>query len=200
MNEKENNSRTHEPSLRELTSELDGLRELVDEKFRRLKDIIDERDRLYKERADGQKTAVDAALTANKDLTAQAMTASKESAQKTEQAQLTYNISHNDLLKKQDAMIPRTEFDQAKSTWLEKFDGTKTTWQTQFDSLKDTLKAEIGSLKESRSERGGKELALQRVQTQTNWSTGIVITVCLSVLSLAIALAALLTRVYMGKP
>ena len=106
----------------------------------------------------------------------------------------------NDLLKKQDAMIPRTEFDQAKSTWLEKFDAAKTTWQTQFDSLKDTLKAEIGSLERSRSEGGGKELAMQKAQTQTNWSTGIVITVCLSVLSLAIALAALLTRVYMGKP
>jgi hypothetical protein len=44
------NGRTHEPSLRELTAELDGIRGIFDEKIDRVREVADERDRRYEER------------------------------------------------------------------------------------------------------------------------------------------------------
>lgn len=49
MNE-DRNGRTHEPSLRELTAELDGIRSVFDEKVDRVREVADERDRRYEER------------------------------------------------------------------------------------------------------------------------------------------------------
>src|ERR1700721_606338 len=48
--EKTDNGRTHEPSLRELTAELDGVRGIFDEKVDRVREVADERDRRYEER------------------------------------------------------------------------------------------------------------------------------------------------------
>src|ERR1700733_5082884 len=48
--EKTDNGRTHEPSLRELTAELDGVRGIFDEKVDRVREVADERDRRYEKR------------------------------------------------------------------------------------------------------------------------------------------------------
>lgn len=87
----ETNGRTHEPTLRELTAEMDGLRELIMAKFDGIKETLNERDRLYKERAE----------------------ASEKAIVKAEDAQKAYNQNHNDLARKMDeqnkATIPRIE-------------------------------------------------------------------------------------------
>jgi hypothetical protein len=45
-----NGIRTHEPSLRELTAELDGVRSVFDEKIDGVREVADERDRRYEQR------------------------------------------------------------------------------------------------------------------------------------------------------
>jgi hypothetical protein len=42
--------RTHEPAIQELTSDLDGMRGVFDEKIDRVREVADERDRRYEER------------------------------------------------------------------------------------------------------------------------------------------------------
>lgn len=108
-----NGTRTHEPSLRELTSELDGVRGLLDARIQANREILDERDRLYKERDDARRTAVDAALAAVKEQTKASFEASEKAIVKAEEAQKSYNSSHNDLARKMDdqnkATMPRPE-------------------------------------------------------------------------------------------
>lgn len=107
------NGRTHEPSLRELTGQLDDAKELLLAKYGSLEKILDERDRLYKERDDARRTAVDAALMAVKEQTKASFDASEKAIVKAEEAQKQYNQSHNDLARKMDdqnkATMPRME-------------------------------------------------------------------------------------------
>ena len=78
------NGRTHEPSLRELTTELDGLRKLLEARVDAIREVVDERDRLYKERDEARRTAVDAALTAVKDQTKASFDASEKAIVKSD--------------------------------------------------------------------------------------------------------------------
>jgi hypothetical protein len=108
-----NGSRTHEPSLREVVAELDGLRQL-----------FEERHKWYEKQDKDRQLAVDKALAAVEKQTASAfdaakeangaaLIAQKESSLKTEEAQKQYNVGHNDLIKKMDQQnrdtMPRTE-------------------------------------------------------------------------------------------
>ena len=108
-----NGNRTHEPSLRELTAELDGLRDLLLAKIEAFKEILDERDKLYTERDNSRRTAVDAALMAVKEQTKASFDASEKAISKAEGAQNSYNQTHNDLSRKLDEQnkltMPRTE-------------------------------------------------------------------------------------------
>lgn len=123
------NGRLHEPTLRELTSELDGLRGLLLAKLDSLRELIDERDRLYKERDESQHTAVAAALTAVKEQTTAAFAASKEAIQEAKKSQDAYNITHNDLVRKMDdqnkATMPRAETEARFRSLDEKVDEVK---------------------------------------------------------------------------
>lgn len=108
-------SRTHEPSLRELTANLDGLRELLLSKLEAAKEVSTERDRLYAERDAARRAAVDAALVAMKEQTSQSFAASEKAIVKAEEAQHAYNVVHNDLARKMDdqnkATMPRMEIE-----------------------------------------------------------------------------------------
>jgi phosphopantetheinyl transferase (holo-ACP synthase) len=156
------NGRTHEPSLRELTVDLDGVKALLTERIEGLRLVMDERHNLYKERADSQKTAVDDALVAAKEKTEAAFAASKEAIVKAENSQTAYNVSHNDLLKKQDAMMPRLEVDRIVLSWQEKL---------------DDLKDEVGSLRESRSESGGKQKTVEADRLQRNVNVALLVSI-----------------------
>ena len=141
------NGRTHEPNLRELTVETDGLRDLLIEKIERLREVMTN------------------SLSAQEKLTTQAFAASKEAITKAETAQTQYNTGHNDLLKKQDSMISRTEFDVVKNGWNEKF-----------DAMKDSTKLEISGLRESRSEGIGKGATWNTVLVIAGIVAGVLVT------------------------
>lgn len=118
------NGRLHDPTLHELTAELDGLRELLLAKLESSREILDERDRLYKERDDARRTAVDAALAAVKEQTKASFDASEKAIVKAEEAQKSYNQSHNDLARKMDeqgkATMPRSETESRFNAMEEK--------------------------------------------------------------------------------
>lgn len=130
MNGENNGSRTHEPSLRELTAELDGLREVLLAKLEAAKEIFNERDKLYKERDESRRTMVDAALVAQKEQTKASFEASEKAIVKAEEAQKSYNQSHNDLVRKMDeqnkATMPRTETESRFRTLEEKINELRT--------------------------------------------------------------------------
>ena len=91
-----NGTRTHEPSLRELTVDMDGKVDTINEKIKNLHNLIDERDRLYSERNDSQKVAVDAALAAAKEQTGASFASSEKAIVKAENAQNEYNARSNE--------------------------------------------------------------------------------------------------------
>jgi hypothetical protein len=109
----DNGPRTHEPNLRELTADLDGLRELILSRLEAMEKLASERDRWYTERDKDRQASVDKALTAVKEQTAASFAASEKAILKAEEAQRSYNASHNDLARKMDdqgkATMPRTE-------------------------------------------------------------------------------------------
>jgi phosphopantetheinyl transferase (holo-ACP synthase) len=145
--DRDTNGRTHEPSLRELTAELDGIDKLLTEKIERLREVVM------------------SALAAQKELTGQSFAASKEAIIKAENAQSQYNVGHNDLLKKQDAMIPRHEFDALKQTWNDKFDANK-----------DAMKVEMSGMRQSIDQSAGKGMAWQTMLVIAGIIAGVLIT------------------------
>lgn len=130
MSEEPCASRTHEPSLRELTAELDGLRKLVAAEVKAADTLAKERDKWYTERDKDRQASVDKALTAAKEQTASSFAASKEAILKAEEAQRAYNTAHNDLARKMDeqnkATIPRQESEARFRTIEEKVNEVRT--------------------------------------------------------------------------
>lgn len=158
-------------TLSEIKSELDGLREVVLAKQEALREIIDERDRLYKERDDSRRTAVDAALAAVKEQTKATFEASEKAIVKAEEAQKSYNSSHNDLSRKMDeqykAMTPQSE---ARLKWdnsdreiadiRKELIANREAANKDNTNLRDMIMKEISGLRESRSEGTGKSAGL----------------------------------------
>jgi hypothetical protein len=68
--------RTHEPSLRELTAELDGVNNVLSQQITSLREVVDERDRRYEDR-----------FTAMDEKTGLALTSSEKAVTKAEVAQ-----------------------------------------------------------------------------------------------------------------
>jgi len=148
--------RTHEPALREVVADLDGLRLLHEEKIanaiRRMEDVeerlgekMDERDKRYTERDESRTTAVNAALIAAKELNAASQASSKEAIIKAESAQQSYNERSNEFRGQLDdqakRLISRLEVEQVVKNFEEKI---------------NRLDTDMRSLRESRSEIGGK--------------------------------------------
>ena len=159
MKDEPNGVRTHEPSLRELTAELDGMRDLLLEKIEATKGILDERDKLYTERALSGGKAVDAALKAAETLTNAAFAASEKAIVKAEEAQKSYNQSHNDLARKMDeqgkATMPRPEV------------------ETRFHSLEE----KIGVIRDALAASGGVVLGGKAIKDDNRTNIGIIVAV-----------------------
>lgn len=154
------NGRTHEPNLREITSELDGLRELMDE-----------RDRRYGTVAQDAKEAVAAALSAQKELTTAAFAASEKAIGKAEAAQIDYNARSNEFRQALDDSnkdkLSRVEADNRFHVVEEKIgDGKRA-----LDQYKDSQAAEIRSLRETRSMNVGMKEAATETRAQSNITT-----------------------------
>lgn len=177
------NNRTHEPSLRELTAELDGLREWIEARLDGIRELLNERDRLYRERDDSRRTAVDAALTAVKEQTKASFEASEKAIVKAEEAQRAYNLSHNDLSKKLDeqnkATMPRTEAESRFHTLQEKIDEVRNT---------------VAEVRNALASGGGVIVGGKAMKDESRSNIALVVAVGSLLLAIAVAALALLNR------
>lgn len=172
LEDKDNNGRTHEPSLRELTSDLDGLRDLVFSKINSLRDLFDERDKLYRERIDAQKEALLTALNANKEQTKASFDASEKAIVKAEDAQRAYNASHNDLIRKMEFMLPQSEarlkwdtIDKETGEIRRELTNNRELIQKEIQNLRSEFMKEVGSIRTFQSEGTGRSVGQHLVGT-----------------------------------
>lgn len=147
----ENNGRTHEPNLRELTAELDGMRREFAARFDGIVKVMDERDKLYKERAEGSKTAVDAALKAADTFNSANSMASEKAVTKSELNAEKWRDNANEW---RGAMIDRE---------------SKFASRVEVDNEIRNMAKEIASLRETRSEGTGKTHTVDRLGGIVGW-------------------------------
>lgn len=166
--------RNHDPSIRELTSQLDDLKELIGVELRSVRVVMEERDRRYEERFRAQEVAVATALTAIKEQTAANFAASEKAIGKAENAQADYNVRSNEFRGQLDdqakTLLPRAEAAARFGNQDEKF---------------EQIRKDIASLRESRSEGGGKEKSSDKL-----------IAYAFGAFGLGVALATLLVRMF----
>ena len=199
------NGRTHEPSLRELTSELDGVKALLESKLEFISTLLEERDSRYKERFDTQEKHTDKLFEAKDKSVEVAFLNSKEAISKAEEAQASYNLSHNDLARRMDeqykSMVPTKEaqlkwdaIDKETSELRKEFYILRDMLPKEINGLRSELMKEISSLRESRSEQGGGARVLEAAHSQHNWSVGIIVAIVLSLAASAISAVEILIR------
>ena len=133
--------RSHEPNLRQLTAELDGLRAVMTAKLEAMKALIDERDRMYAERDTSRRTAVEAALIAAKEQTATSFAASKEAISKADTAQHEYNIRSNEFRGQLDDQAKRLIARSEVETMLKNQDEKLSRLDMELRALRDTVGA-----------------------------------------------------------
>lgn len=171
MTDTTNGGRTHEPSLRELTAQLDDLKELVDIKDTATRELMHERDRRYEDRFKGQETAVAAALAAQKELTTSAFASSEKAIGKAETAQSDYNVRSNEFRGQLDdqakMLMPRTETENTFKQHRELIDRLRDEGRIAVEAgtresrlLVESVRAEIVTLQKSEVQaQGRKELS-----------------------------------------
>jgi hypothetical protein len=164
------NGRVHDPSLRELTAELDGVRELLISKVESSRVVMDERDVRYEQRFKAMDEKTSLALTASEKAVSKAETA-------TEKRFDAVNEFRGTLSDQARLLIPREEVNARFSASDQKIEG-----------LKEQFQKDIGSLKETRSEVSGKEKGRDHT-----WA--IALAIGLAVLGDIIAVAAILTHI-----
>jgi hypothetical protein len=151
----DNNGRTHDPSLRELTADLDGLRALIEAQLSAIHELLEERDKRYTERSEDQKSAITSALAAAKEQTRAAFEASERAITKSEEAQSQYNVRSNefrDQLRDQATLLmTRTESLAMHRSADDKF----VAFVVTHEKIHEGLLKEIAGLRESRSASGG---------------------------------------------
>lgn len=133
---------TPEPTHRDLCSEVRELRA----DLRGHKELMDERNRRYEQSFRESKEAVSAALQAAKEQTQAAFLASEKAIVKAEAAQNAYNTSHNDLLRKQELLVPRIEMDSRFKSMDEKLLDSRKVDDAQIKSIDE----KIGEIRKSR--------------------------------------------------
>jgi chromosome segregation ATPase len=175
----------------QLTSRENGLialtREIIETKLDERDRRYDERDKRYEERDrryDQQfksaEVAVNAALAAQQKLTDAAFAASEKAITKAEEAQKSYNQTHNDLSRKLDeqnkATMPRQEVESRFNSEAERL---------------EEVKNKVAELEKYRSSLLGKDTAQERGQATTALWIGVAISVVLGLASLIVQLAKL---------
>lgn len=182
MRDESTNGRTHEPSLRELTAELEGLKELMVSKFEASGNLALERDTRYEQRFKAMDEKTGLALTASEKAVVKAETA-------TEKRFDSVNEFRGQLKDQASTLLPRLEADAQFKVYEDKIDLLKdqavtllprSEADTQFrgyDDKIDDLKKEIHSLRESRVVTVAKELEKKETQSTVQWSVGTILTV-----------------------
>jgi hypothetical protein len=165
-------NRTHEPSLRELTIDLDGVKELFSEKVAGLQKLADERDRRYEERFSSITTQTNSALQSSKEAVTKAENA-------TEKRFDTVNEFRGTLSDQAASLLPRAE--------------ASTKFQAYDDRLGE-MKDAIDKLRDNQNTSSGKEIAGDRSRAQSDWGIGLVVAIGVALLSAVISIVALFVR------
>jgi hypothetical protein len=138
-----NGNRTHEPSLRELTAELDGLRNLFMERCNSIKELMDERHQHYKERDSDRQTEVE-----------KAQASMNKAVDKAEQSQAAYNKTHNDLMRQMGDERAEAKADQMPRKEIEgKFETIEQKVQEQKQELTRIGSRDAGASKSKEDNR-----------------------------------------------
>jgi len=135
------NGRTHEPDIRELTAQLDGLREL-----------LEERDRRYCERFKAQDDKTILALTSAKEAVGKAEAATERRFESVNEFRATLSDQARDLM-------PRKEADQRFQALADRIEVLK----KAADEQRDQMRRDIAALQLAQSAGAG-----AKTQTQTS--------------------------------
>ena len=133
MDDKHENGRTHEPSLRELTAELDGCKEVLEAKINASIQVSNERDRRYEDRFKAMDEKTSLALTSSE----KAVTKAEVATEKRFDAVNEFRGTLNDYQAK---LLPRAEADAKFGGYDEKF---------------EDIKKELSALREAKSKGEG---------------------------------------------
>ena len=131
--------------------------------FKSFRELMSERDIRYMGMFTASRDAVASALAAQKELTNGAFASSEKAIVKAEEAQKSYNASHNDLARKMD--------EQNKATMP----------RTETESRMANIEGKINDLREGRSRMIGKDQALSDAGVATRWVIGLAIAVALAI-------------------
>ena len=127
---------------------VESLKEHMDDKVHALDEKLDNYDRRYEEKFNGQQVAVKDALAAQ-----------EKASQKTESAQREYNLSHNDLLRKMEAMVPLTEYKSGVKT----IEDIISVGESNTEKRIDRMESDIRILRESKSGIEGKNSSMEQM-------------------------------------
>lgn len=164
----DNNGRTHEPSLRELTAELDGATALLKASVENLAEVMNERDRRYEDRFTAMDEKTSLALAGSEKAVSKAETATEKRFDAVNEFRGTLSDQATNLL-------PRAE--------------ASAKFQSYDEKLED-MKKEIGSLRESRSGSAGAKDERAVVVAQNNWGSHMLLLGLFSAASLIVAILA----------
>jgi len=207
-------ARTHEPSLRELTGQLDDLKELIQSELRGIREVMQERDRRYDAQFRNGEENVKAALAAAEKQTMAAFQASEKAIVKAEEAQKSYNQTHNDLSRKMDeqykTMIPRQEAEKQFETWnsrlndmkdqlgqtreevLRELSGLRESGSREVSTVRNLVMSEIQGLRESRSESGGRSAGQTVAQSAQQVSNSFIVACIIAAVGLGALIVSIL--------
>lgn len=158
--------RTHDLSLRELTSDVDGLRREVTLMMQSLTKLMDERDKRYSERD-----------TANKDAVKAALASAKEASDKTEEALKEYKLSANewrDTVKDLVSLMP-TKNEVRQQT--EAFSDRIASMRSDFDHQMRSLREKVEDLRETRGESAGTQAGTRFIKAEAQANVAIFVSV-----------------------
>jgi hypothetical protein len=165
-NTRPDNGRTHEPSLRELTGQLDDLKELMKIQFDSSERLMEERDTRYLDRFQAMDEKTSLALTSSKEAVTKAEVA-------TEKRFDSVNEFRNTLRDQATLLMPRSE--------------TETKFLGIEEKIED-LKKEIITLREYKSQSTGQQISQNSSQLQSHWVIGIVIAILLGIGAMVVSI------------
>jgi len=180
------------------------------DRFTALRALMDERDRLYGQSFQAAEVAVGAALSAQEKAVNAAFMASEKAIVKAEQAQKEYNERSNEfrgqLADQAVTLMPRPEtmsmfkamddklsaaqvgLDIRIGTLQENSKRELEAARTAFDKALDTQSAAVQSLREFHAQGSGKELATTQNQGQNNFMIGLLVSIMLGAIGLAMSI------------
>jgi hypothetical protein len=120
-----NGSRTHEPSLRELTVELDGVEKVLTEKIEANTKVAVERDRRYEERFKAMDEKTSLALTSSEKAVSKAETATEKRFDSVNEFRATLNDQAGNLMSKSEANAKFQSYEEKFSELRKDIEGLR---------------------------------------------------------------------------